>query len=87
VSRNPNVEALALLIDQLYGATYGDNPTIGGIPSPASVKHATWLAARGVLAVDSLTDEQCAEIHGESYVDSDDKWRAALRRCASGEEP
>jgi hypothetical protein len=48
------------------------------------------LARRSILAVDSLTDEQCAVAdqcgHDETItVFMAGEWRAALRRCASGE--
>ena len=51
---------------------------------------AAYLAARGVLAVDSLTDEQACEIGDGYYLNNEmaetaKDVRAALRRCATGD--
>jgi hypothetical protein len=49
---------------------------------------AEWLASRGVLAVDALTDEQAEMFDLQDRVGgqySPELVRAALRRCATGE--
>ena len=51
----------------------------------------SFAAARGVLAVDSLTDEQAEDAwlaggHFDTFRHPD-RLRAALRRCATGEPP
>lgn len=46
---------------------------------------ARFLTSRGVLAVDSLTDEQCENEIAQTAVDAEEV-RAALRRCATGKE-
>ena len=47
---------------------------------------AEWLAAHGVLAVDSLTDEDWYRIVPPDEHNSDEGI-AALRRCATGQAP
>lgn len=82
---NRNVEALAAILREWKMTP--EQAAVGHLVDiPRSM--AEYAAARGVLAVDSLTDEQAERA---IYCDLDDAYatpdqlRAALRRCATGE--
>jgi hypothetical protein len=90
MSRNPNAERIFSILGWEANAAFSllirDDVT-----AAETMEFAQALAAQGVLAVDSLTDEQCDQI--EDDLGSSD-WnghynkaavRAALRRCATGE--
>jgi hypothetical protein len=76
---NQNTEALADLVNQWIDEVGVHDVT--GVEGRIS-NFSEWLAARGVLAVDALTDEQALNVWAvTAYQDL----RAALRRCATGE--
>lgn len=84
--RTPNVEALAAIL-----VAYFKHTGLWDLyECPEELEVAQWLAARGVLAVDALTDEQATAFpfDGE-FLSGDPKAandrRAALRRLATGE--
>jgi hypothetical protein len=88
---SPNVEALAEILKAMLEGDSGNE---------VYLYLAQYLAGRGVLAVDSLTDEQAGELiedvdwdsfytgDGEAMIPAPgaaEAVRAALRRCATGE--
>lgn len=79
-----NAEMIAKALHEYLSAPDGRHYIDFGMhDEPEDFAHlATFLASRNILAVDSLTDEQC-DLLGAAW--SDDV-RAALRRCAT-EEP
>ena len=81
-----NVEAMAALLVQHFGFDADEFSRRN-----RAYALADWLASQGILAVDSLTDEQAALLadpygHDPAGPIAED-FRAALRRCAPGEPP
>ena len=83
---NRNVETLATILHGMWPETPLREPPTSSRPDCYRV--AQQLAARGVLAVTSLTDEQAFHILDQGpapQVHAGEDLRAALRRCATGE--
>ena len=76
MSENRNVNALEAVLVAYWYAPEGER-------GPLS----SFLAARGVLAIDALTDADCAKlVWTQSIHEEPTELRAALRRCATGED-
>lgn len=71
-----NVEAIAKILERHW-----NDASLGTL----SYVLAEWLALNGVLAIDSLTDEQIDLLGDCAENDMRGQFRRDLRRCASGD--